>query len=511
LRASVPSHPGALPPAEIAAEPPTQAKPKKSRAGLVIGLGVGFLVLAGAAAGGWFWYRSRPVAVLPFDVKSLPEDTVAFSRDDGGVYWYGLHESELPPEASWSYLSKHLCGGTDVFSLLMRPTEKSSRFGLADALVERRQLSAAMACGRNLGKQRDGRVTYRVVVKLPDEKKDSPLSPKPGEKGEAEKPAPPRVVQLHLFPIAADKLPDTAKRFKEARDRGGLASTHCLMPEDEGKRKDEGCADYASASARLEGTPYWVSGAYAGVSVFGRDFSPKATNKIDKPETWDELAARVRGYPYAELGTHEAFNDWFLFHTGFGRHIAEDKEFAEILERLPAAVTKYEARWTLGDSVGTEGGELRLEIVAAGDSEAIDLLLDVKEWHTALKERLKAMGDEADPKVDEEAKRAERDFRETVQQTGRKAIEDATIERDGRRVIFLATVVMSDDDKTKMRAMRELALERSKVAAQVVTALAEGDKPDESLLRSLGGGELVDIFRDPEKAKKEILNEKPPR
>jgi len=511
LRVSAPSLPAApAPPDAGGAEPPTQARPKPRRTGLIVGLLVGLGVLAAGGAGGWLWHRSRPAPVLPFDVKSLPEGTVAFSRDDGGVYSTGLHDGELPPEAGWSHLSKMLCGGTDVFALLMRPSDKSSRFALADALVERRQLSAALACGRALGQQRDGRVVYRVVVKLPEEKRDSPLAPKPTDK-DAAKPPPPRLVQLALFPIAADKLPDTSKRFKEARDRGGLGATHCLMPDDGDRRRDEGCADYAAASAHLEGTRFWVGGAYAGLSLFGRDFSPKASNKIDKPETWDELAAQVRRYPYAEIGTHEAFNDWFVFHTGFGRHVTEDKEIREILERLSETVAKYEARWTLGDAVGAEGGELRLDLFAAGDSEAIDLLLDLKEWHAALKDRLKAMGDDADPKVDEDKKRVERDYLVALHESGQKAIEQAHIERDGRRVVFVATVALSDSEREKIAAMRELALQRSKDAAIVVAALTEGDKPDESVLRSLGGGELLDVFRDPEKAKREMLDEKPRR
>src|SRR5512139_247897 len=154
LRSSA-SYPGAPPATTVAQPPPPEAgaaQAKKSRLGLILGLVGGLVVLAGAAAGGFLWYRSRSVPVLPFAVGSLPESTIAVGRDNGSVYLFGLSRDELPPEADWSRMSYALCGGTDLFGYLMRPTHKYHRMALAEAFEDRRQLSAALACGREIAK-----------------------------------------------------------------------------------------------------------------------------------------------------------------------------------------------------------------------------------------------------------------------------------------------------------------------------------------------------------------------
>lgn len=488
------------------AAPAPAPAPKKARWGLVLGVLGGLGALGGAGFGGWLWYRSRGAEVLPFeDVRSLPEATVAISRDDAGIYIQGLNAKELPPEATWSRLGTELCGGTDVFRLLMRPSWKYAKVELARAFEERRSVSGSLSCGREMAKKLESTTAHEVTLALPEDENDRSVNPS-RDRGDPPKV---RTARVRLHRVAFEKLPDTSRRFHEARDRGGLTSTHCLSLDERGRRDD--CLDYAPTSARLEGTNVWLGGPFAAVSVFGREFSPKGTNKIEDAEAWTRLAGSVRGYAYAELGTHQAFNDGFIYNTGFGHGPSEIPGLADAMVPLSEAVEKYKARWALGDNVGNEGGELRLELMAEGDGDAIDLLLDVREWHSGFKTHV-AKGDTGgDDAAEEDMKRVERDFYAVLHESGKKALDDASIERDGRRVIFVAKVAYSEEDKRKLEAMRDLARSRAATAAKIVIALADGDKPDESLMRDLGGSDYVDILKDPEKARRDLTKERSPR
>lgn len=512
---SLPSHPELRPsgssigtplPAVVGAPrpqaEPTRAAPPRRWPKIVAGALVAVVALGGAALGGWLWYRGRPAPVLPVDVKSLPESTVAVSRDDGGLWILSLSAKELPPEARWANLAEQVCGGTDVFRLLMRPSWRFARLKLADAFTERRQVSAALACGREMAKHVEEAAVYRVTVLLPPNKDDKPIRL---EDGAPDRAAPPKTAEVRLQRFGRDTLPDTSRRFREVRDRGGLTGTRCLSF-DESSRKTE-CHDYSQATARLEKTGFWLSGPYGGVSTLGRDFSPNATNRVDGADEWASLAAPLRPHTYAALGTSDAFDDGFVFHTGFGYGPQIDEGLPEVMGRLSEIVRKYKARWTLADDVGLEGGELRLELVAESESDAIDLLLDFREWHAAFRSHVEKGEQVKDLTADEDMKRAERDYYEVLHEAGKKSLVDATIERESKRVVLVATVTYSDDDRKKIAAMHEVASSRAATAAKIVFALTEGDKPDESLLRELGGSDFVEILRDPEKARRELGRE----
>ncbi len=511
LRSSA-SYPG-TPPPPIAgqSEPHAEVTPKKKSAlGWILGAIGGLVVLGAATAGGLWWFKLRAPPVLPFEVGSLPESTVAVGRNDAGAYTFGLTRDELPPEATWSFYAETLCGGTDVFRALMRPSRKYLRFGLAEALAERRQLSAALACGRDLANKETGRSYYWVTIKVPDDRPSvpSPLDRPDRDKKDAKAEPKFRNVEVYLYGIDLAKLPDTTKRYREHRDRSGLESTHCLAGDRESKNDNE-CQEYARASAHLEGTKLWVAASVSALAVFGKDFSPQGTNKLEDQAVWSELIDQVKAYPSAQIGTHETFDDGFLFQTGLAVALYDNKELGESAKRIRETVTKYSARWTVGDSiVSAEGGELRLELVAPGESEAIDLLLDVKEWQAELKERLEKLDDAAtEDKEAEGLKRAERDYYRVLHKAAIRSIKDPLIERDGKRVRVVFTVSYDEDEKQKLAAMHDLARERAALAAKVISSLTAGDKPDESLLRDIGGSDLVEILKDPEKARKDFLKE----
>lgn len=476
-----------------------EPRPRRRWGKLVAGALAVVAVTAGAAAGGWLWYRSRPAPVLPVDIKSLPESTVAVSRDEDGFWILSLSGKDLPPEARWASLAEQLCGGTDVFRLLMRPSWRFAKLRLADAFAERRQISAALACGREMAKHVRETAVYRVTVLVPDEKEVRPKREKPGAR---EASLPPRTAELRLQRIDLDTLPDTSRQFKEVRDRGGLSGTRCLAVDDSARRPD--CQDHSHAAARLDQTGFWLSGPYSGVSLFGRDFSPRASNRIEGADEWAHVAESLRPHAYASLGTADAFDDGFVFHTGFGYSPRLDEGLPSVMARLAETVRKYDARWSLADDVGLEGGTLRLELYAASESDAIDLLLDFREWHAGFKTHVAKAEEGAALVTDEDLRRTERDFYEVLHETGKRALVDATIERESKRVIFLSTVAYSDDAKQTIEAMREIAAARAATAAKIVLALAEGDKPEEGLMREIGGSDFVDILRDPEKARRDL-------
>ncbi len=486
--------------------PPT---PRRRRLGLALGAIGGVLAVLALAVGGLIWYRARPTPVTPFPLKSLPESTVLVGRDAGGVFMLGLAAAELPPEADWSRLSAELCGGTDVFGLLMRPTRRYARLGLADAMENRRQISDALGCGRTLAKARKGQAAYYYSVKLPTKDEEKPTkAPKRDERHERGEPELPvlRLARVHLFHVDLTTPPDTTRLFREHRDRAGLAGTRCLVRDRDGGRAESECTDFSRASAHLEGTSMWVGGTLQGITAFGKDFSPKATNKLADEDVWNDLTARFERYAIAEIGTHEVFDPLFLFHTGFG-WTSQDQALTEAYDKLQRLVVKYEAWWAVGDRVGPDGGDLRLDLVAKGDSEAIDLLLDVKEWHAALKDLVDKHAEAPESKEDEDLKRAERDYYKMLHASAAKAIKDALIEREGKRVTLTVDVKYDEEDRRKMAATRELALERAALAAKIVAALAQGDKPDEDVLRQLGGRDLIEAVKDPDKTRRELSKE----
>lgn len=496
--------PGGLPPGE---EPSPEAVRKRSkrrgrrlRRALAWAFGVlGVVALLGA--GGFLVYQrafakpKQPVFPLG-NVRTLPETTLAVHRLNQKAVRTQYDYKPLD-QALWSEMAGRVCGGDDLFSALLGSSRWDfSRRRVAHILAERHQAAKRLACGKVVAAHFDG---ARFDVELRDPAKDDPkpsgleddAPKKDAKKDDRALPTPRHRVSLFELDLAA--LPDGAADFIERRERSGLLATRCVSSS---QRRWGECGANASAAARLEGTDLWVTGGLSDIEAFGRELSRTGKNEIEQRETFERVGALLEEFPTSSVGSHEVFDIGFV--RRFGIHTeSAGWEAAAFNVKLTDALRSYGAFWGYGDGISSTEGVALLVFEPASEADAIDLVLDLKEWRSAAKELFEGSA-ALDLSKEEELKKVDRDGIEARHKAGLRCLEDAELERDGKLVTMRLTFAPSETELEKIRDSIADTNERRQTAAKVIDQVLAGDKPDEDLLRDLGGRELVEQVKHPD-------------
>ncbi|MBL8740864.1 MAG: hypothetical protein JNK04_07215, partial [Myxococcales bacterium] len=254
--------PPPVPPPRRAPEepgPPTLPARRRRRRGLA--LLVGTLIAGTIAGGGYAGYRYFAHKTAPMfpegKLAFLPESTVLVQRLTREQMVTDSMFLEPSEQALWSQMAAISCGGTDVYEHLMSSKIDVSKQVLTAAFDVRHDTAKALACGREMAK-RLGPTLYfvrmegeREIRREPERRRyrDEP----PEDPGPQKAP----LLSVTLYDVGRGDLPDTTKGFVERRDRSGLSSTRCAV---ESGRRFADCWSGSPASARLEGSPLWVSG-----------------------------------------------------------------------------------------------------------------------------------------------------------------------------------------------------------------------------------------------------------
>jgi len=455
---------------------------------------VGTLIAGTIAGGGYAGYRYFGQKTAPMFPDSklafLPESTVSvqrISREQLGTESVFIETSE---QALWSHMAASMCGGTDVFEHLMTASSEPSRVRLTAALDVRYDTSKALACGRDMAK-RLGPTLYFVRMEgereirrepIPRRFRDEPIEEPTQEK------AP--LLSVTLYDVGSGELPATTKGFIERRDRSGLLDTHCAV---ESGRRFADCWPGSPASAKLEASSLWVSGRVAEIEAFGREFSPKFANEIEEARALEALALEVGKYPSAQLGKWTAFDVSFIRRIGCGAPFTS-WDGAAFNVKLSEAVTKFKSTWAIGDDISATSGEMRVLLMPETEGEAIDLVLDVKEWHTSATEFFEKL-DEPDMGGSEEVKATEREYRTAIHKSCVRSVAKASVDRAGKLVTLSFSSALEGAEKDAIEDMQRDTADRAKAAAKIIDQLIVGERPDNDLLEELGGKELLDAVK----------------
>ncbi|MFO0552644.1 MAG: hypothetical protein U0271_29910 [Polyangiaceae bacterium] len=482
---------------------------------------LGCAVIAGAVFGVRLWRDRQPIPFFPNnDVATLPDKTVLVSRTAVRDLERADPDFAEPAleQARWSKLAADLCGGTDVFAdLYASNREDSARTRAAHAIERRGHTSKALACGRTLSSQVGrGRTMVSFTHPAPPERRSS------RRRHDDDTPPPPPVEEpkdlvesVALYPLDRDALPMESAFFIERRDRTGLLGTRCAV--DRSARFAE-CDRDAAASAHLEGLPYWVGGTVTAIELFGQNFSRKAKNHPDHARVLRTLAEELESNSNVVIGIHDNFGFSFVSRLGvsdpsFSNATLPTPEAlpepgpAAVNGKLLALIREYEAGWAVVDNLSASGGELIVVLLALNETQAIDLMLELREWRDSLAELVaeadKSGADKtADNKKTEDKEkkgsRATRDFTGVMDASAKRALTKARVERKGKLVRLVLTRELEKDEREAVREMADLVAEQARGAARIVDVLVAGDRPEDDLLHDVGGSQLVELVKHPE-------------
>ncbi len=491
--------PEAPPSRVIEPPPPTLPAKRRRRRGLALLVGT---AIAGVVVGGGLLARQllseREAAPMFPERKlaALPESTVLVRRvDRARVGALDFPFAEPNDRAVWSFLGQHLCGGTDVFRHLMNGKVEASRGVVVASLDVRHSTAQALTCGKELSASL-GATHYDIQLEGERDLVPEPYSRprrvyKDDEPPKEEKTEKPPIFRVTLLDLGKRERPERLpKSFVERPDRAGLLATRCST---ELFRRFAECSVGSLASARLEGAPYFVTGRVGEIEAFGREFSPQQKNQLEEATAFEALAQEVAKFEHAEIGKFRAFDVSFVRRIGCGAPFTSWDTTAFNV-KLSEAVTKFKASWAIGDSVGQEGGEMRVLFMPETEGEAIDLVLDLKDWHAAANEFFEKL-EEPDMGGQEEVKATERDYRKAIHTSGVRALKDATVERSGKLVSLVIQAKIESDERDAIKDMKREIDDLAKAAAKAIDQIMSGERPDDDLLQELGGKELVDAVK----------------
>jgi hypothetical protein len=486
----------APPPAQSAVAPPPG--PGGGKTGLIVAALVGVLVLAGGGFAAW-WFLLRGPAPLPTDIGKLPDDTVSIERVAlGDALKVGLRIDDVPEEAYWSRFAEEMCGGADVFRTLMESHDEFGRGRAAEALADKDEVKATLACGKAVAEAVSRRAAvYTVRFKDGKERR-----------------------RVTLLPLGLDELPESTKRMKDAKkEPDNLEKVKCLKKEgadedkekldkdedSDSKKKGEGCE---LLIGKIQKESLWVIGSEEDVRAFASDFSAEGKNKPEAMEEIVSLAKSLDGLA-VQVGTGETFSG-ALSAPGA---VVKDEDVTKALEKAQKGVKA----WGISDKDVEGFRSTRAEYHCDGDSDAEDLEKALtkyqKEAKSAAKEALEEAKEKKD-KDDEKKKDKDKDkdkpkelvkWEEARRSASVRALGEAKIERNGKVVTVTTTQVPEDSEKEAFAEYKKWRAERAEKAAAIVRKLAEGEKPGKDDLEAIGGKKLLEAIDPPEFVELEAL------
>jgi len=493
---ATPAPPAAVSPF-VALPLPAPPKPKKTRARRkvpwrTLGIVAGSIAASGLAAGGvalYLYTRSAPIA--PCSLTDLPKSTAYVERLPTKWVFLDVGDlSEAPPEAAWSHYAEHFCGGTDLFQNLLRAQGERQRTVAAYALRERRDTGDALDCGKHLAEAHDGSRSYYVRIMVPKSSTDDDDVAASGGDSEADKRPIPAWFAVDRFDV--DELPPTMRRFRSVHDHGELSDTRCLLLPGSGREDD--CVGRSPATARLDRTDLFFSGTLDHLGYLAQ--KARQGPRFDQ-DVLTEIGDRVAGFDAAVIGTHEGFPPSWVRRMGIAAP-SSDSGGTSFDQPLLAAIDDADAHFGIGDSfTAARGGRFHLELVPRRAKDAETLADALQTWRTAFLDDRDARDPDFEPLLGYAPRSTEKEYRAMVHAASLAALRDADFKVEDGLVRFDVEVRYDESgDRLADEYLKELGV-RAKLAAEVVRALYEGDKPDRDALLELGGSELMSQIERP--------------
>ena len=440
----------------VAISAPPQAPRRRSRAPLVIGLGVGALALGGLVAGGVVLFGKK--AVLPCDLENLPKETTsvdARSLDASIAQKLGVKKGEAPKQATWSLLADKVCGGGDLFGSLMAGEGES----VARALAEKDRARGALECGRALS---DGFGQY-AVVRFGDGADEH---------------------RVGVMRSSLDAYPPDAKGVKKASSRGRLVEVRCFV--DDAKTE---CEDKSRGVGHIEDSKLWIHGSIADMEAFAKAYSREGKSPPKGHEVYASLLSKLGGYDDIELGRMKDFDSQDLDGGTFASGATERKALDEQWKSLGG----HWARGMKGDDSARVERTVLVFDKESNAKEIEGLLKAFKKDVLAAMARQKEMLDKgkaaAKPATPEAREAVDRGW--ALMEMRATAYADATIERDGTSVVFNFEMKAHDALRELLDARAKSQKKKLEAAAKIVDAVLEGDPAPKDALAELGGDDFV--------------------
>lgn len=462
------------PPAQTVVDPAAERPPgrgaralawaRSRKLALALGAAGALVALSAVTAAVVLWPKRAPL--LPCELGALPSKLTAFSKDELSIVIASrarVDPRDVPREARWSYFAHAACGGHDVFGALMSHTRDADRDRLAKALADGRATEKALACGK------------AVADSVPRRAGIYDVEFKDGE----------REHRVGLVPIALDELPEPSKRLVKASDKSGLESTRCLLD----KPRAESCGPSSTALAKLGKVDLWVTGELASLESFGSAFSATGRNTHKNEDELRLVMERLAGYEYVAFGTHESFHP-----PPVGVVVAMFDQPAQ--RELTEACKREGTVWGVGITGRGTWGEVRFELIAPSARDAREMERALKDWHTALKDRIRRSEESDAPSPFDDGPRHARTFKKTQLAMTRRALVDASIDREDERITFVATEKPTKSDESDIADYWKEQHALARQVSKLVEAWAEGDAPDDDALEELGGKALLEGLRD---------------
>jgi hypothetical protein len=427
----------------------------------------GALAPGGLSLGG----LGRPSApALPFPLEKLPPRTAFVARTlvrDVSAYDAYVRPADLPARGLHAFYASMYCGFGNLVVSLANAHMPVHHEAIAHALRNLDETRDALRCGRTLAeKVPSGGASYLV------------LFPALGPMGMG------RVDGMHL-PGVTSSLSPPAARYSPRPATPGLDDVRCIVMPRIGQ-----CTEPFAGTARLSGTEFWLVGTAAELAVFGARHA-EATTLDDEGKRLAALAKSLDDKATTvQLGRPESFESsirggWFGVMPGFSP------------EPLSLARAVVDERCMWGTTrAHLDGGELVMVLEAGNEEGAKRVRSSLDAWRAWLvSEVTKGLPAPALPPGVPPSAGARKVIEDVARRAEQEAAATAKVEVSGTRVTLRATIAPVPEQQRLLDAAYDERRATMAVVERALGELAEGRRPSDADLFTLGGSALVEALK----------------
>ncbi|MFO0555724.1 MAG: hypothetical protein U0271_45530 [Polyangiaceae bacterium] len=427
-------------------------------------------------------------SALPFDLKILPEDVLLFSKAAAESSPHGVKYTEQPKEAFVSRWAAMMCAADDVFRDFVEAGGEESERIIGEDVAARKELAKKLECGQKFaekvpvnpaqylivfGADRSAK-SVRIVLNDLEEYPSGDWVKKAKDKGE-------HITQAYCF---------TAKPKYEADKRGSDKDKprECEWVSDKAKgvRADRGVA-------RVEGTNMWLFGSLDSIKAFGDAFAPDGKH-IDKSlDGFSVLLGKVKGHELVSMGTQESAGGLDLILDGVGDS-KKPKDDTEVeLRKLGDKAKSIDYQWAQGVTSTSSSTKTDYYLKCKSESDAKDMKVILGEIWTLSKVAAKELEER---EKDQALPDSQYDKARVKANVGRVKALRAAMKKDSTQIrqegVWVTLSLTTEIDATDQEDFGKLMKARWEPAAKATASLLKGEKPDNEVLKALGGSDLVD-------------------
>ncbi|MFO0613142.1 MAG: hypothetical protein U0414_11160 [Polyangiaceae bacterium] len=255
------------------------------------------------------------------------------------------------------------------------------------------------------------------------------------------------------------------------RPHSGFSELYCRAPE--GAKCDRG-----TGAARLAGAPYWLFGMADTLERYGDSLGDGPKLDADDAEKIERLARDVAPYARTTIGGPNA--KFYFGAFELRPHWGSEVEAAR--RDLEKQIKETQSYWATGTPYGVEG-EARLEIVSKSGHDAREVLSALRDYRSALKHV-----DLSEVPVFGSAARTR--YSKAISAMFKRALTDAEPVREDELITYDLRIQAEPDDGPALYRFEVESDKQELHYARLVYALIDGQDPDETTLRAIGGREL---------------------